>query len=121
MLTNTETVSHRPSSSTAPDRKYNVVTLIRGAEYDWDQHNEGHIAVHGVERNEVEEVLANGPVYIETRIDPRSGEERILELGHTNAGRVLFVAWTPRGKRTRPVTAFDADRKTRARYHKETT
>jgi uncharacterized DUF497 family protein len=41
-----------------------------------------------------------------------------LELGHTNAGRVLFVAWTPRGKLRRPVTAFDANRKTRAAYQR---
>jgi uncharacterized DUF497 family protein len=67
---------------------------------------------------EVEEVLANEPVLIETRIDTESGEERILELGHTNGGRVLFVAWTPRGKRTRPVTAFEANRKTRTAYER---
>jgi len=71
-----------------------------------------------VEPTEVEEVLANDPVHIETRIDKRSGEERILELGHTNGGRILFVAWTPRGKRRRPVTAFDANRKTRSAYQR---
>jgi len=33
------------------------------------------------------------------------GAERsaFSNLGHTNAGRVLFVAWTPRGKLMRPV------------------
>jgi uncharacterized DUF497 family protein len=86
--------------------------------FDWDEHNEGHIAAHQVERTEVEEVLANRPVRIEIRTDARSGEERVLELGHTNAGRVLFVAWTPRGELTRPVTAFDANRKTRAAYER---
>jgi uncharacterized DUF497 family protein len=86
--------------------------------YDWDEHNEGHIAAHHVEPAEVEEVLANDPVHVETRTDARSREVRILELGHTNAGRILFVAWTPRGKRRRPVTAFDANRKTRAAYQK---
>lgn len=66
---------------------------------------------------EVEQVFANRPVYIETRIDGRSGEHRVLELGHTAAGRILFVAWTLRGNLTRPVTAFDADRKVRAAYN----
>jgi uncharacterized DUF497 family protein len=89
-----------------------------GARYDWDEHNEGHVAVHRVEPTEVEEVLENDPLRIETRTDPRSREERVLELGHTNTGRILFVAWTPRGKRRRPVTAFDANRKTRAAYQK---
>jgi uncharacterized protein len=86
--------------------------------YDWDEHNEGHVAVHRVEPTEVEEVLANDPIRIETRTDPRSGEERVLELGHTNTGRILFVAWTPRGKRKRAVTAFDANRKTRTAYQR---
>jgi uncharacterized DUF497 family protein len=87
-------------------------------QYDWDRYNKGHIAAHHVEPHEVEEVLANEPVYIETRIDTQSGEERVLELGHTNTGRVLFVAWTPRGEVTRPVTAFEANRKTSAAYQK---
>ena len=86
--------------------------------YDWDEHNERHVAAHHVEPAEVEEVLANDPVPIETRIDKRSGEERILVLGHTNAGRILFVAWTSRGNLRRPVTAFDANRKTRSAYQR---
>jgi len=60
----------------------------------------------------------NDPIHIETRVDARSGEERVLEPGHTDAGRILFVAWTPRGKLRRPVTAFDANRKTRAAYQR---
>jgi uncharacterized DUF497 family protein len=76
------------------------------------------VAAHQVEPPEVEEVLANNPIHIETRVGARSGEERVLELGHTNTGRILFVAWTPRGKLRRPVTAFDANRKTRAAYQR---
>jgi uncharacterized DUF497 family protein len=89
-----------------------------GARYDWNEHNEGHVAVHGVSPREVEEVPENDPIHIETRVDARSGGERVLELGHTNAGRILFVAWTPRGKLRRPVTAIDANRKTRAEYQR---
>ncbi len=92
--------------------------MATGRRYDWDEHNEGHLAAHRVEPAEVEEVLSNDPVHVETRTDARSGEERVLELGHTNAGRILFVAWTPRGKLRRPVTALDANRKTRAAYKK---
>lgn len=72
-----------------------------GSRYDWDEHNEGHVAAHGVRPPEVEEVLANDPIHIETRVDARSGEERILELGHTNASRV-------------PVRGVDASRQTQA-------
>ena len=90
--------------------------MERDARYDWDRHNKAHIAGHKIEPREVEETLANSPSYIETQIDANSGEKRILELGHTNAGRILFVVWTPRGRLTRPVTAFDANRKTRTEY-----
>jgi uncharacterized DUF497 family protein len=68
-----------------------------------------------IKPKEVEEVLSNHPVFIEAESDERSGEE-LSELGHTNAGRILFVIWTPRGKRSRPVTAYDADPKTQALY-----
>ena len=91
--------------------------MKRRVRFDWDEHSRTHIAAHQVEALEVEEVLGNNPVRIEIQMDPRGGEERILELGHTNAGRVLFAVWTPRGDLTvRPITAFDANRKTRAAY-----
>ena len=90
--------------------------MVRGAKYDWDEHNEAHVALHGITKLEVEEVLANEPPHSATHIDEVSGEERNVELGHTDAQRVLFVVWTPRRGRTRPVTAFPAKRKTRIEY-----
>jgi uncharacterized DUF497 family protein len=63
--------------------------------------------------------LANDPIRIKTRMDARSGEKRVLELGRANAGRALFVAWTPRGVLMRPVTAFDANHKTRSAYQRK--
>jgi uncharacterized DUF497 family protein len=93
--------------------------MERGSAYDWDRHTKSHIAGHGVEPHEFEEVLANGPIYIETRIDGESGEEGIPELGHTNRGRVLFVAWRIGGERTRPVTALEANGKTRDAYDRD--
>jgi hypothetical protein len=60
--------------------------MERGADFDRDRHNEGHIAAHRVTPTEVEQVLANDPIHIETSIDSRSGEERVLELGHTDSG-----------------------------------
>jgi len=85
--------------------------------FDWDKHNLAHINKHKVTPEEVEQVLSNDPLFIETRIDLKSGEERIRELGHTNAGRVLFVGWMQRGDFVRPVTAYPANRKTCAAYY----
>jgi uncharacterized DUF497 family protein len=93
--------------------------MNRGSTFDWYRHNKEHVAAHRVEPHEFGEVLANEPLYVETRIDAGSGEERILELGHTNRGRGMFVAWTPRDGLIRPVTAFEANRKTRTAYKRK--
>jgi hypothetical protein len=56
-----------------------------GPLYHWDEGNLAHIAVHRVTREEVEQVLANDPLYIETRIV--DGEERDLHWAkRTRAG-----------------------------------
>ncbi len=72
--------------------------------FPWDEHNRRHVADHNVEPSEVEEVMGNDPVFWSQ--EERNGEQRIRVLGHTNGLRV-FVVWTPRGTRVRPVTAFD--------------
>jgi uncharacterized DUF497 family protein len=48
--------------------------------------------------------------------DEETGEARNREVGVTDNGRVLIVVWTLRRGRYRVVTAFDANRKTRALY-----
>ena len=83
--------------------------------FDWDRHNVGHVARHKVTKAEVEQVLKNDPDFVGEQIS-ESGEKRFLELGHTDKIRVLFVAWTLRGKLIRPVTAFDASKEIRSAY-----
>lgn len=90
--------------------------MERGAEYDWDDANRGHIALHGIEPHEVEEVLADFTVSGPMQVDTQSGERRFLELGITKAGRILVIIWTPRGERMRPVTAWPANRRLRKQY-----
>jgi uncharacterized protein len=92
--------------------------IERGAKYDWDAGNRDHIARHGITPEEVEEALANAPILIQIEIDEVSGEDRFLELGITNAGRVLYVVWTPRDELTRPVTAWPAKRKVREEFYR---
>lgn len=84
--------------------------------FDWDEHNVRHSAARKASLEEFEQCLANGPRYVETQIDEASGEERIIEVGHTNDVRILLIGWTRRECRIRPVTAFAADRTTRDLY-----
>ena len=44
------------------------------------------------------------------------GEERYTSVGHTNALRVLVLAWAMRGDALRPITAFDASERLTKRY-----
>lgn len=76
--------------------------------YHWDEHNIRHLAWHDVKPSEFEEVMGNAPTFWSE--EERNGELRTRLIGHTNGLRVLFVVWTPRGTRIRPVSAFDPPR-----------
>lgn len=82
--------------------------------FDWDSANLAHIARHNISPEAAEQVIHNNPLDIERQI--RNGEERILHLGETLAGHVLFVVVTQRAGRYRVVTAFPANRASRLFY-----
>ncbi len=80
----------------------------------WDAGNIDHIARHDILPEEAEQVLENDPFDIARYF--RNGEERLNQVGETDAGRVLVVVTTQRGEDTRVVTAHPADRDMRALY-----
>lgn len=84
--------------------------------FDWDAANMAHIARHSVTPDEAEQVLCGASLPLET--EERSGEERHMEVGETASGRLLVVVWTWRRGRIRVVTAFPANRKWRALWHR---
>lgn len=81
--------------------------IVAGAiEFDWDEENRKHLAVHKVAPAEFEQLLNNDPVDLDYgRID---NEERYRSVGHTDRGRLLSVAWTIRNGKVRAITAFPA-------------
>jgi len=80
----------------------------------WDAGNVKHIALHNILPEEVEQVVENDPFDIARYL--RNGEERLNQVGETDAGRVLVVVTTERGGYVRVVTAHPADRDMRAAY-----
>ena len=80
----------------------------------WDTGNIDHIALHDISPEEAEQVVENDPFDIARYL--RNGEERLNQVGETDAGRVLVVVTTQRGEDTRVVTAHPADRDMRALY-----
>ena len=85
-------------------------------DFDWDEANRGHIAQHGIKPREAEQVIANRP--LDTKVQLRGGEERYLQVGETDTGRILVVVTTWRGPKVRVVTAFAANQRMRSFYEK---
>ena len=75
------------------------------AEFDWDEYNLSHIADHGVTPREVEEA-ARDPRRVPVAARRVAAERRYALVGATDAGRILFVAYTRRHSMVRVVTAY---------------
>jgi uncharacterized protein len=95
---------------------------LRVSGFDWDEGNREKCQKHGVSIAEIEDLFTQGP-----RIapDPRhsGGEDRLIAVGRTKAGRPVFVAFTMRTKSRRrlirPVTARYMHAQEIAAYEKE--
>ncbi len=85
--------------------------------FDWDRGNlEKNWETHGVAFWECEEVFLNRPIVV--RADPQQsrGETRYYVLGRSDAGRLLFVAFTIRRRLIRPISFRDMTAKERRSY-----
>ena len=81
----------------------------------WDQETVDHIANHSVTPEEVEEVLFNDydrPVIL------RGKNNKYLTYGLTESGRLLFVLWVSRHKKTYIITARGMTKKEKQFYQK---
>lgn len=88
-------------------------------EFDWDDGNaEKNWQRHQVSRAECEQVFFNVPLVV-VDDDLHSREEpRFVALGQTDAGRLLFVAYTLRGDRVRVISARDMTPRERKEYER---
>jgi hypothetical protein len=83
-------------------------------DFDWDAANLRHLARHQITRGEFEQAMTHDPILVDFRDE--SGEERWYALGATDRLRVLFLVFTYRGERIRPITGWDAGKKMREAY-----
>ncbi len=87
---------------------------LKIAEFEWDEANINHIANHGIEPEEAEEVLRNRPVL------RRSHSGRYVSIGKTDVGRYLAVIFEMKEMSVaRVVTARPATDTERRLYRKE--
>lgn len=85
--------------------------------FDWDESNRNHISEHGISPEEAEQVIFNGPLGLEIQL--RNGEERTVQVGETDAGRILVVITTWREGKIRVVTAFPAKKQVKEFYERQ--
>lgn len=83
----------------------------------WDDANLEHIARHGIEDYEAEEVFED-PDVRPFDAQNRRGERRFGVFGMTEDGRILVVIYILRSGDIRVVTARDAEPKEKRRYRR---
>ena len=85
--------------------------------FDWDAGNIDKIGEkHRVSASECEQIFFHEPLVVAPDEKHSDKEERFYVLGHTDAGRLLFVVFTIRNKLIRPISARDMNRKERKEY-----
>ena len=85
-------------------------------EFDWDDANLRHLARHHISRLEFEQANANRSIIVD--FSNESGEERWFAVGATDNVRILFLIYTFRGDRIRPIAGWDASKALRESYFK---
>jgi|SRR3990170_6780086 len=85
--------------------------------FDWDAGNIDKIwERHKVSASECEQIFFHEPLVAAPDEKHFDREERFYALGHTDAGRLLFIVFTIRNNRIRPISARDMNRKERKEY-----
>jgi len=97
-----------------------MIDLSHLTGFDWDESNrEKNWEKHGVLAGECEEVFFNLPLLLQPDPAHSYTEPRFYVLGHTIAGRRLFIAFTVRADKIRVISARDMSKKERKFYEQE--
>jgi hypothetical protein len=87
--------------------------------FQWDAGNSDKSWIkHGVSRAEAEQVFFNQPVVLALDEGHSQTEERLFVLGKTNAGRLLFEAFTIRDELIRVISARDMSESERRSFER---
>ena len=85
--------------------------------FQWDENNATKIwEKHAVTPMESEQAFFNRPLIVADDAKHSQGEQRYYALGQTDAGRLLFLAFTIRRTLIRIISARDMSRKERKVY-----
>jgi uncharacterized DUF497 family protein len=93
------------------------LAVRESGEFDWDEHNEAHLAKHGISRIDAEDVLSGNHFLMEYQME--GFEQRWVAVGATRVGRVLNIVFAVRGEAMRRITGWAADKETVELYIRE--
>lgn len=86
-------------------------------EFDWDDDKaEINIVRHGISFLEAASVFDDDLSITFLDPDHSVDEERLIIIGHSNRGRLLFVSHTDRNRRPRIISAREVTRRERKVY-----
>ena len=86
-------------------------------EFDWDDDKaEINIVRHGISFLEAASVFDDDLSITFLDPDHSVDEERLIIIGHSNRGRLLFVSQTDRNRRPRIISAREVTRRERKVY-----
>ena len=88
--------------------------MRKSLEFDWDKHNERHLAKHGITPVDAEDVLSGDHILLEYQTEGE--EQRWVAVGATRTGRTLNIVFTIRNGGVRPITGWIADKETADLY-----
>jgi len=94
-----------------------MIDLSQFTGFEWDDKNrDKNWEKHKVAAGECEEVFFNLPLLLQSDDAHSQKEPRYYVLGHTIAGRRLFIAFTVREDKIRVISARDMSKKERKIY-----
>ena len=94
-----------------------MIALSQLTGFDWDDSNRNkNWEKHQVLASECEEVFFNLPLILQSDTVHSQKEPRYYVLGHTIAGKRLFIVFTVREDKIRVISARDMSKKERAIY-----
>lgn len=87
--------------------------------FEWDEHNEDHMAKHGVDRYEAEDAAPERRAIVKRIGMSKYGHRRYACLGKTEDGRILVVIVDRKGPNlVRVASAWDASFTDKRAYRK---
>jgi uncharacterized protein len=86
--------------------------------FDWDKGNLEHIAKHGFDDIECEDVFFDEYAIAADAYNYK-GEKRQAIIGKTEGGRIAFIVYTIRNGKVRVVSSQDADASEKRKYRKQ--